>query len=101
MIQGELEEFAQQVDMIVSHLNQKKKEEREYKRDQELANVQVDNYIKSELYQKVAEDESTRRNLLTNEIQLKKDLYFKKKQYAKYIKLAHLPSIDDKKKSEL
>ena len=43
------EEFANQVDMIVSQLNQKKKEERDIKREQDRATLQIDNLIKTQL----------------------------------------------------
>lgn len=49
----------------------------------------------------MAEDEQFKRNESIYCLQNKKDLYQKKKQYAKFIQMAHGPNVDDKKKEEL
>ena len=71
MIQGELDEFANKVDLIVNHLNQKKKEERDLKIEKDQALLDEANVLKTELYHKIAEDNYMKRHRSVQEFQKK------------------------------
>lgn len=86
----EIGKFAHRVEMIVEELNFKRRQERE-----KSMFIEIKPSLKTQTYKDLVEKEKMEKLQKEQEHIRKQELLNKKKQYAKFIKLAHRPVVDE------
>jgi|TARA_B110000285_G_C14991511_1_gene546576 hypothetical protein len=94
ILQEQLDDFAEKIDIIAGHLKMKKREER----SKLLEGDSFDpNRLKSSIYKNVVSKDKLSKQQVDLDFKKKNELVAKKHNYSKYIKMVHLPSVDEQK----